>query len=151
MDLASLNHLIGETFLRAGEVLEDVPPPWKPYLTGALRQDPESAIGWVLLRCSGSRDLVRPGKGVEAPTKVSGVEPKVTAAARAAHLNGTATVVTVVTEEGKTCGTTIFQPLGVGLDEEAVQAVSEWQFQPGPKQGQAVRFFASIQVTFRFK
>jgi TonB family protein len=43
----------------------------------------------------------------------------------------------------------VTQGLGLGLDERAVEAVSQWKFQPGTKDGQAVTVAATIQVNFR--
>jgi outer membrane biosynthesis protein TonB len=43
----------------------------------------------------------------------------------------------------------VTQPLGLGLDEAAIRAVSQWKFDPGTKDGQAVPVIATIQVNFR--
>jgi TonB family protein len=37
----------------------------------------------------------------------------------------------------------------LGLDEKAIEAVKQWRFRPGEKNGQAVDVSAIIEVTFR--
>ena len=43
----------------------------------------------------------------------------------------------------------VIRPLGEGLDEKAIEAVSQWRFQPGMKNGQPVAVQATIEVNFR--
>ena len=43
----------------------------------------------------------------------------------------------------------VTQGLGFGLDENAVDALSQWKFAPGTKNGVAVTVAATIEVNFR--
>lgn len=43
----------------------------------------------------------------------------------------------------------ILRPLGLGLDEKAMEAVAQWTFQPGMKDGAAVAVQATIEINFR--
>jgi protein TonB len=42
----------------------------------------------------------------------------------------------------------IARSLGLGLDEKAFEAVSQWVFKPGTKDGKPVAVSAVIEVTF---
>jgi len=43
----------------------------------------------------------------------------------------------------------VFHSLGLGLDQKAVDAVSQWRFKPGRKDGKPVPVIATIEVNFR--
>jgi TonB family protein len=43
----------------------------------------------------------------------------------------------------------VVRGLGLGLDERALQAISQWHFKPGTKDGQPVTVMATIEVNFR--
>jgi len=43
----------------------------------------------------------------------------------------------------------VLKSLGLGLDEKAIDAVSQWTFQPGTKNGVPVTVAASIEVNFK--
>jgi outer membrane biosynthesis protein TonB len=43
----------------------------------------------------------------------------------------------------------VIRPLGLGLEEKAMEAVALWQFRPGRKDGQPVTVEAQIEVNFR--
>ncbi|MBV9507350.1 MAG: energy transducer TonB, partial [Acidobacteriia bacterium] len=43
----------------------------------------------------------------------------------------------------------VIRSLGLGLDEKAMEAISQWKFQPGIKDGQPVPVAARIEVNFR--
>jgi periplasmic protein TonB len=43
----------------------------------------------------------------------------------------------------------VVRGLGLGLDENAIEAVSQWQFKPGTRDGQPVKVAATIEVNYR--
>jgi TonB family protein len=43
----------------------------------------------------------------------------------------------------------IVRSLGLGLDEKAIEAVTQWHFKPGSKDGQPVTIAATIEVNFK--
>lgn len=93
--------------------------------------------------------VFRVGGGVSAPQLVFRVEPEYTEAARKAKYQGTVVLYAVVDADGKVRDLKIVRALGLGLDEKAMEAVRQWKFRPGVKDGRPVAVAASIEVTFR--
>ena len=92
---------------------------------------------------------VRMGAGVTAPVVLRKVEPQYTEEARLAQYQGTVIVSTVIGTDGTAQNMQVVGGLGLGLDEKALQAISQWQFKPGTKDGQPVPVIATIEVNFR--
>jgi TonB family protein len=89
------------------------------------------------------------GGGVSAPSLLHKVEPEYTEEARLARLVGKVVLFIVVGSDGKAHEMKVTRSLGLGLDEKAIAAVSEWRFRPGSKEGEPVDVQASIEVNFR--
>ena len=83
------------------------------------------------------------------PKRVRSVAPKYTPEARAAGIQGTVVLESTVNEAGDITDPVVLSPLGFGLDESAVEAVRQWKFEPGTKDGRPVGILASIQVNFK--
>jgi len=43
----------------------------------------------------------------------------------------------------------VLRPLGYGLDEKAIEAVSQWRFKPGIRDGHPAQVRAQVEVSFR--
>lgn len=93
--------------------------------------------------------MYRPGEGVSAPKVIRKVEPRYTAEARRAAIQGTVVLEVTVDESGKPAAISILSPLGFGLDDRAREAVAMWRFQPGVKDGTPVRTVSTVEVNFR--
>lgn len=91
------------------------------------------------------------GNGVTPPRVSLKVEPQYPEEARHAGLEGTVIVFVIVDPQGKPRDLRVLRPLGLGLDECAIEAVSQWKFYPGSKDGQPVRVQATIEVNFRLQ
>lgn len=91
----------------------------------------------------------RIGGGVSAPVPVFRVEPEYSEEARKAKFQGTVMLAIVVDETGKTTNVRVVRPLGMGLDEKAIEAVMKWKFRPGYKDGKPVPVQANVEVNFR--
>jgi TonB family protein len=91
----------------------------------------------------------RVGGGVSAPTLIYKVEPEYSEEARKAKFQGTVVISIIVDERGQPTNFKVVRPLGLGLDEKAIEAVQKWRFQPGRKDGRPVAVFASVEVNFR--
>ena len=55
----------------------------------------------------------------------------------------------VVDTKGAANDVAIIQPVGLGLDEQAVIAVKKWHFAPATRNGEAVPVELNIEITFR--
>jgi len=109
---------------------------------------------------SGTHDSATPNAGVQSgvfkiggdvsqPQLLKKVEPSYSELARVAQFQGSVALSIVVGTDGVPTNIQVAKPLGFGLDEKAVEAVSQWQFKPGTKAGQAVPVFAIVEVNFR--
>lgn len=93
--------------------------------------------------------VFRIGGGVSAPLLLYKVEPEYSEEARKAKFQGTVVLYVVVDEKGNPRELKVVRPLGLGLDEKAIEAVQKWRFKPGVKDGKAVSVAATIEVNFR--
>ena len=91
----------------------------------------------------------RVGGGVSAPVPIFRPEPEYSEEARKAKFQGSVIVALVVDEKGNPQGIRVVRPLGLGLDEKAIEAVQKWRFKPGLKDGRPVPVTAQIEVSFR--
>jgi protein TonB len=91
----------------------------------------------------------RVGGGVSAPSVLFKVEPEYSEEARKAKFQGTVVLAIVVDPSGKARDIRVLRPLGLGLDEKAIEAVMKWRFKPGLKDGAAVPVQATVEVNFR--
>jgi periplasmic protein TonB len=91
----------------------------------------------------------RIGGGVSPPSILYKVEPEYSEEARKAKFQGTVLLFVVVDEKGLPRDIKILRPLGLGLDQKAVEAVEKWKFSPGKKDGKPVPVQAQIEVNFR--
>jgi len=91
----------------------------------------------------------RIGGDVSAPVLVSKVEPEYSEEARKAKYSGEVLLSIVVDATGVPRDIHVIRPLGLGLDEKAIEAVMKWRFRPGLKGGRAVATQAQVIVNFR--
>ena len=92
---------------------------------------------------------VRVGNGVTAPSVLYKVDPEYTEEARLAKYQGTVVVSAEIGTDGLAYNMRAIRGLGLGLDEKAIEAISQWKFRPGSKNGQPVPVMATIEVNFR--
>ena len=91
----------------------------------------------------------RAGSGVTAPQLVYKIEPGYSVEARAAKVQGTVVLSVVIGTDGKAYDVQLRKGVGYGLDEQALNAIAQWTFKPGVRDGMAVAVQASIEVNFR--
>ena len=93
--------------------------------------------------------VFRIGGGVVAPRLLHKVEPSYTDEAKEAKLQGTVTLQIEIWEDARPHNIRVQRSLGLGLDEKAIEAVRQWRFAPGTKDGKPVRVEAQVEVSFR--
>jgi TonB family protein len=104
---------------------------------------------WVCAAAAGQPGVQRTAGDVSAPRVIERHEPEYTEEARIARLEGTIVLTIAVTPEGRVTDARVIRPLGLGLEDKAVDCVNEWRFQPAVKDGKAVRVPATVQIFFR--
>ena len=93
--------------------------------------------------------VYRIGGGVSPPQLLFKVEPEYSEEARKAKFQGTVVLYVEVDEHGNPRNLKVIRPLGLGLDQKAIEAVEKWRFKPGLKDGKPVAVAATIEVNFR--
>ena len=96
-----------------------------------------------------ARVTLEPVEIVTSPRVLHKIEPKYSDEARSAKLEGLVKLSIEVWEDGVPHNIRVTQGLGMGLDEKAIEAVKEWRFVPGKKNGLPVRVKAQVHVNFR--
>jgi len=94
-------------------------------------------------------NVFKVGGGVSAPILLHKVEPEYSEEARKAKYQGTVLLYIEVSPDGKATNIRVARSLGLGLDEKAIEAVKQWKFKPGYKNGTPVTVAATIEVNFR--
>jgi protein TonB len=89
------------------------------------------------------------GGSVLAPRPLATPDPDYTEQARQAKLQGMCVLGLIVGADGKPRDIHVIRKLGLGLDEKAIIAVSQWTFAPATKDGTAVPVQISVQVSFK--
>ena len=91
------------------------------------------------------------GPGVRPPLIVMRVEPRYTDEARAAKYTGTVVVSGTVHIDGTLTVDEVLRDLDYGLTKNAIEALEQWKFKPGVKEGKAVPVSLKIEVNFNLK
>lgn len=89
------------------------------------------------------------GGGVSAPTCYYEPEPPYSEEARKAKYQGVVVLLAVVQPNGTITDPKVLKPLGLGLDDKAIETVKTWKCHPGEKNGAPVPVRVTVEVTFR--
>ena len=83
-----------------------------------------------------------------APVLIYKVEPEFSEEARKAKLQGIVMLSAEVDTNGRVRNVRVLRSLGLGLDDKAIEAVQQWRFRPGYRDGRPVVQSAIIEVNF---
>jgi TonB family protein len=89
------------------------------------------------------------GGGVSAPVLIYDPDPEFSDEARRAKYQGVCVVGLIVDAQGNPQNVHVVRPLGMGLDEKAVEAVRQYKFKPAMLKGRPVPVEINIEVNFR--
>lgn len=132
---------MNKVFLASGESMRDIVPDfWRDYF-GQVEGLPQ--------RVADSAPLysVKRG-GLSAPRGTYMPNPAFSEEARVAKYQGIMTLSVVVEPSGTAGEVAIVTPLGLGLDEKAVEQVRLWKFKPAAKDGEPVAVKIMVEVSF---
>lgn len=105
------------------------------------------------MECGASdpHDLPGPAgaKTTTRPSVLFRTDPDYSQEARRAKYNGSVAITVMVDADGFATNLREAQPIGLGLDEKAMEAVLQWRFRPATRDGQAVAVPATVEISFR--
>jgi TonB family protein len=112
---------------------------------------PGHGIGWGPGTDQGAGGSVyTPGRGgVTAPIPLFQPDAEFSDEARRVKYQGVCMITVIVDAQGNPVNPRVVQPLGMGLDEKALDAVRRYRFKPARKDGKAVPVMITIAVNFR--
>lgn len=90
----------------------------------------------------------RIGPGIAPPKLLSRREPEFSAEARNAKLQGAVVVQAEITETGRVGSVAVIEPLGMGLDAKAVEALRTWKFSPATRGGKPLAVTIVVEIHF---
>jgi TonB family protein len=112
-------------------------------------------LGWPIGEAAARPRQVVDGKdpGVTLPKVISEVKPQYTPEALKARIQGTVMLTAVVRTNGTPGDIEITESLDTeyGLDKQAVDALGQWRFEPGMKDGKPVPVRITIEMRFSLK
>jgi TonB family protein len=139
-DVTSAIHAV---FLASSESMMDIVPSyWRAYFAKQEGKPAPQVKG-------PPQYSFKPGGGVLPPHVILQPDPEYSEEARKAKYQGTAVMSLIVDASGRATDLQIQRPLGLGLDEKAVAAISTWKFEPAEKNGEPVSAAILVEVSFR--
>ena len=119
-----------------------VPPYWTKFLSGngELETVIDPVTGRAVPRASEDQGLV--------PKAVKQTSPIYPKSVLPLGITGTVILRVIVDESGKPQVADIVTPVGYGLDQAAIDAVDQWEFEPARKDGKGVKVYFRVRVNF---
>jgi TonB family protein len=137
-----LGHIFAVT---AEDAVNSAPAYWQAYLAKQLGVQGQKEQGSKKLHCWPQKI----NTDCAPPHILYIPEPEFSEAARVRKFQGVVGMNVIVDTTGKATNMKIDRPLGMGLEEQAVAAVSAWKFAPAKEDGQPVQVAIYVEVDFR--
>ncbi len=93
-------------------------------------------------------EVYEPGGAVKAPKLLHYVEPAFSSQSKEAFIEGVVKISTIITVEGHSSEPHVVSGLNAEEDRTAMEALKQWQFQPGTKDGKPVNVKVTIEIAF---
>lgn len=146
-----INRVLSNVFVSGTEHAYDVVPAyWKAFVEHKIAPSEFNGhVTPVVTELEPMRLPRNPGPEWERPRPQYTPDPTFPESARRQKVQGTVLLEIVVDRTGSVAEINIVRPIGSGLDEMAVDAVSKWRFEPARKNGQVVQIAMLVEVSFR--
>jgi TonB family protein len=95
------------------------------------------------------RNVYKTGNGVSAPVVIRKVGPAYTEEARRAKFEGMVLLSAEIDPNGTATNIKVRISVGLGLDDKAIEALKQWEFKPGLKDGKPVTVAVTVEMHFR--
>jgi TonB family protein len=106
------------------------------------------AVGTAAQSYSADRKFDSSDLRTHPPALTQKVEPEYTEEARGAAIEGSVVLYVEIGIDGRAHRIRVIKGLGFGLDGKAIDAVRQWRFSPGMKNGAPATVPATIEVKF---
>lgn len=93
-------------------------------------------------------EVYEPGGAIKTPKLIHYVEPEFSSQSKEAFTEGVVKISTVVTAEGHPSESRVIRGLNAEEDRTALEALKQWRFQPGTKDGKPVNVRVTIEIAF---
>jgi TonB family protein len=118
--------------------LSRMSPPTKADLAAAMSKE---TMGYIVHTKEESR--------ITEPITLHSSLPRYTDHARLARASGKIVIAAVIDTSGRAISPIIVVPMGLGLDEAAIEELAKWTFKPAQLNGDSVALLTNIEVTFQ--
>ena len=115
---------------------------WQPKTWEQLKVNPEAAASES---CSSLGDVVT------TPVLLNHVTPSYSDEARKAKVEGTVILEIIIRRDGTAEVVRVTRSVGFGLDQKAIEAVTQYRFRPGMRNGEPVDVTATSEVNFNLR
>ncbi len=95
-----------------------------------------------------AEEVYTAGGDVKAPKIIHYVEPDFSPSSEEAYVEGVVRLSAIVNVEGLPTDLKILSGLNSEEDQTAIEALKQWRFKPGTKNGQAVRVKITVEINF---
>jgi TonB family protein len=134
---------------RLSDIASSLPDYWQPFATRHSADSTETLEAMPSFPTKQDAKASHVGGNVKPPKLLKSVDPKFSETARQQKFSGNVEIYLWVGEDGLPSHIRIVRPVGMGLDERAVAAISQYRFAPATRDGQPVMVDLYVDVNFR--